>query len=237
MGMITRHTGAPFADGEVLAAGAEGDPDGLEFDMGAFYAEFNGAADDVNFKTGADLSGTKLLLNSLALAKVANSAIDATVFLDDSIEDSKISDTAITDDKIAANALSNQTLKTASESVSMNLTEYTEVIAGEITTTVGTGAVLVTYIANLRGLNDGGSDTAQFRLKRGGLVLFETSAAVRGVGGGFNISERTMTISYMDTGRAGGVSVSYSIDAIQTGSSTEARLLQAQRLTLFNLGA
>lgn len=69
MGLISRHSGAPFANGEAL----EG-PD-LEQDFATIYAEFNGNIDNENVAADADIDGTKLLDNSLPNAKLVDDTI------------------------------------------------------------------------------------------------------------------------------------------------------------------
>ncbi len=233
MGLITRHPGAPFLDTEILSAGTEEAPDGLEFDVNAFYLEFNGATDDVNLATLAGLSGTKLAVATLTAAKFAADAFDATVLLDDSIPDSKVNDGALTVAKIEANALSSGESTLIPTVGDLNQDDFEELASDTIVSTKGSGAVLVVWQARLvADFVSAAAGASQFRLKRDATVLLLTANASRMNGA---ISETTISIAYMDTGRPGGVSIGYSIEGKQ--ASGEDNEVQEQRLTLVNLGA
>ena len=67
MGTITRHTNAPFQDGEILL-GAE-----LEQDFATIYDEFNGNIDDANLADGA-VTTDKLGANAVTQAKMTSGA-------------------------------------------------------------------------------------------------------------------------------------------------------------------
>lgn len=73
MGTITRHAGAPFVNGEVL------DGDDLEFDIDAIVTELNGNIDGDNFKTDANVSGSKIQADSLTATQFTNSTITTAV--------------------------------------------------------------------------------------------------------------------------------------------------------------
>ena len=70
MGIISRHAGAPFADGETLA-GAD-----LEGDFATIYAEFNGNIEAANLKDGA-VTNSKLAATAVTQAKMTSGAASA----------------------------------------------------------------------------------------------------------------------------------------------------------------
>ena len=70
MGMISRHAGAPFADGETLA-GAD-----LEGDFATVYAAVNGNLDSTNLADGA-VTTPKLAANAVTQAKMTSGAATA----------------------------------------------------------------------------------------------------------------------------------------------------------------
>lgn len=70
MGTITRHAGAPFADGEVLA-GAD-----LEGDFNNIYSEFNGQIESSNLADAA-VTTAKISASAVTQAKIADGAASA----------------------------------------------------------------------------------------------------------------------------------------------------------------
>ncbi len=79
MGLVSRHAGAPFADGETLS-GTD-----LETDFATIFDEYNGGTDNANIASGAAIVGTKLasatltdglfVPDTLTIAKMAASAV------------------------------------------------------------------------------------------------------------------------------------------------------------------
>jgi hypothetical protein len=80
MGVIARHSGAPFSDGDILDG-----TDDLEADINAIVTEVNGSLDNANIASGAaidgsklantSISGDKLSLNTITVSKMAASAV------------------------------------------------------------------------------------------------------------------------------------------------------------------
>lgn len=69
MGLISRHSGAPFANGETLS-GSD-----LEQDFSTIYDEFNGSIDNANIASGANIAGSKLATNSIPNSKLISETI------------------------------------------------------------------------------------------------------------------------------------------------------------------
>lgn len=89
MGTVSRHAGAPYADGETLA-GAD-----LETDIANIVSEINGNLDNSNIVAGADISGAKIA--------------------DDSMDGSKLIDATVTKAKIATGGLTQCSVAIAAE--------------------------------------------------------------------------------------------------------------------------
>jgi hypothetical protein len=70
MGYVSRHSGAPFANGEVLDGTAD-----LEVDINAIVTEINGNLDNSNLAAGAALDGSKLADASIPGAKLVDSTV------------------------------------------------------------------------------------------------------------------------------------------------------------------
>jgi len=69
MGTVTRHAGAPFANGETLS-GTD-----LETDIANLVAEINGSLDNSNIDASADINGSKLANTSITGAKMVASTL------------------------------------------------------------------------------------------------------------------------------------------------------------------
>lgn len=88
MGLISRHSNAPFSDGETLS-GTE-----LEQDFATAFDEFNGNITNINIKSSAAISGTKL----------ANTSITDSKILSDTLTTSKMAASAVTKHHVSINA-------------------------------------------------------------------------------------------------------------------------------------
>lgn len=106
MGLITRHVGVPFQDGETLA-GAD-----LEGDIAACFGAINGNIDTVNIKNNAvttakiaDGSVTQAKLDGTLVATVADDGVSTIKIQDEAVTEAKIADDAVTEDKIADGAV------------------------------------------------------------------------------------------------------------------------------------
>lgn len=96
MGLISRHPGAPFQDGEILSG-----PD-LEADIATVYDAVNGNIDTVNIKDNA-ITTAKILNGSVTQAKLDGTLVASVA--DASITTVKIADLAVTNAKLAADAV------------------------------------------------------------------------------------------------------------------------------------
>ena len=108
MGLISRHSGAPYQDGETLA-GAD-----LETDFGNVYGLVNGNIEAVNIKDGA-VATAKIANGAVTQAKldgtltastVVDGAITTPKIVDLAVTTAKINDLAVTQGKIASGSAS-----------------------------------------------------------------------------------------------------------------------------------
>jgi hypothetical protein len=69
MGTISRHSNAPYVDGETLSA------EDLEHDISTAYTEINGNLDDNNVKSAAAINGSKIADSTITNAKMTSSTL------------------------------------------------------------------------------------------------------------------------------------------------------------------
>ena len=146
MAIISRHSGAPFQDGEILA-GAD-----LESDFSTIYTAFNGNIDAANLKD-ASVTTAKLADASVTIAKLADGAV---TMADGSVTASKLANLAVITTKIAALAVTQDKIADGSATGSevgfihadATLTSSYQTLGGILTHTVGNPARHVIIIAS-----------------------------------------------------------------------------------------
>lgn len=89
MGIVSRHAGAPYLNGETLS-GTD-----LETDFDNIYDEFNGGIDNDNVSPTADISGSKLLVNSVAGTKLTDNTVTNAKMLADTVTTAKMAASAV----------------------------------------------------------------------------------------------------------------------------------------------
>lgn len=233
MGLIDRHTGAPYVEGEVLDAGTEVAPEGLEIDIKRFYAEFNGGIDNANFKVGADISGTKFGIATVTGAKFATAAITAAKVLDQSIVNAKFTDDAITLAKLQDNSIT-QLEQESDDTLSLIWPiVYTTIISDSIITGIGVAQrVLIFYRVELEVTGD--MDYVQFRLRRSGTVLFEGQLADYAGTGGSATKRSSVYGVWLDTGAPAGASVTYDVQFQGAAADADEKVISG-RINLLNV--
>ena len=164
MGIISRHAGAPFQDGETLA-GAD-----LEGDFATIYEEFNGNIEAANLADGA-VTGAKIGSATIGSANIADGAVVT----------AKLADSGVTTLKMLDGAASKSEVDSTSAytNVSASFTQVGATMSHVVGAT--TRHVAIMCSASYAGLLPT-DDTAVITMQRDGLTLgpAEAITAVQG---------------------------------------------------------
>lgn len=234
MGQITRHTGAPYEDGEVLTAGTASAPAGLEIDVSRFYAEFNGGIDNSNVASGADISGSKIASATLAAGDFADASVTLAKLADKSILNAKVTDANITTAKIEESVYA--TAEATVDDVEDTVTDadWTTLAEGTVETGQGNTSRVVAIISCAARSQTASLITGQLRFRRNNVVLYTTTLGELHYPN--DSSRERHTWIWLDSSAPGSSVVTYDLQALFTTASTDL-LFGEYRFGLLNLRA
>ncbi len=147
MGVIIRHSAAPFIDGEELPG------KDLEADIVRAYNELGGNMDNANVRTGAGFVGSKLLSGSLPGDRIKSNILTSAKIEADAIISSKVKDNTLETEVMSSGALSDSAMDTdsavgvisgAAETLIGNITLSTGSVLGQVMLVAMVGAQLST---------------------------------------------------------------------------------------------
>jgi len=181
--IITRHSGFPYLDNEIL----DGTTD-LEVDLDQFYVGFNGNVDDSNIAPAAGLDGSKVAAETIASGKLIGASVNGSKIKEETLLNAKMAVGAVTAALIEPNMASSGAATPADPTVvpryvtilsTATGTQWTEVARAAVLTGPSPTKVLVLYDCTISWFLTGQLETDlgfQFRLIRGSdsNVLFES---------------------------------------------------------------
>lgn len=197
MGLISRHSDFPYADGETLNG-----PD-LEQDISGAFNEVNGSLADVNVKAGADIAGTKIADGTVTDAALVTSTLQV--------------------GKVAAGAFSSHGFAEDFSTITSVTASWANVLTADITTGAGPGPVLIfstiiyAFVATSASLQQ-----MNFRFTRDGTDLQSGAAWEGGTADSVYSNRRTFCgLHWIDTGASASTTHTY---AIQVKGDTDGRV-------------
>ncbi len=219
MAQISRHTGWPYEDGEVLTAGTANAPAGLEIDVSRFYAEFNGGIDNTNIASGANISGSKIAAATLAAGDFADAAITQAKLTPKSILNAKVTDANITTAKIAESVYATAEADLDDGEDTVTSSAWTTLSSGTVETGEGsTSRVLVIVSCSARSAT-AAIDTGQLRFRRNNSVLYTTT--LDDLHYPQDSSRMRHTWVWLDTSAPGKSVVTYDVQALFSDTNTD----------------
>lgn len=174
MGLIDRHAGKPWINGEEVLASD------LEADIARAFQELAGNIEDVNIAAAANISGSKLSDGTVRGGTIASATIASGKLAAEALNEDKLLVGTLQTERIAAGSVATTAFDDDSADVSVGLGGSNVVTASLTTSATSQGVLIFSYVTAF--MNLAGTSQSAFiaRLYRDASELFSLTVLERG---------------------------------------------------------